>query len=176
MEHCSPALLLGGALWAGPGESRTPRILDTGLEVDSPGQRLRFSHKNNRRRNDVAKVMEKARFGERVGGLYVHSHLHSFTQEVCVHCPLWVKGRIATRATLRPQCYIVSSAPHFLLQRPEASGGTFIQTRTGPQRRSSLPFIHPRSVLDSQALEIAWDTGKSWIQLESVEFSLFELT
>lgn len=34
----------------------------------------------------------------------------------------------------------------------------------------------PISVLGFQALEIAKDTRKSWIQLESVEFSLFELT
>lgn len=37
----------------------------------------------------------------------------------------------------------------------------------------SMPLI---SVLGFQALEIAKDARKSWIQLESVEFSLFEMT
>lgn len=36
-----------------------------------------------------------------------------------------------------------------------------------------MPLI---SVLGFQALEIAKDARKSWIQLESVEFSLFEMT
>lgn len=57
------------------------------------------------------------------------------------------------------------------------SSGNFTQTCMEAMDKFLLPTPPPFvSVLDSQGLEIAKETRKSWIQLESVEFSLFELT
>lgn len=103
-------------------------------------------------------------------------HVHSFTQKSIYSLP--IIGRPP-----RPHC--IPNPTFFPMlhavfcKDPRHSRGNFIQTRMrtpGPRRTACLPFIHPNSVLDSPALRITWDTRKFWIQLESVEFSLFELT
>lgn len=87
-----------------------------------------------------------------------------------------VKGAHRHKGHTAPLMLHLSNAPCFLVQGPEAFWWHLHSDQDGTTEHSSLPFIQPRSAPGSEALEIARDTGKSRIQLESVEFRLFDLT
>lgn len=69
------------------------------------------------------------------------------------------------------QCFVLSSLRS---KGIHSSGNSDLDGGHG--QISAYPSMPLISVLGFQALEIAKDARKSWIQLESVEFSLFEMT
>lgn len=115
----------------------------------------------------MVKVTEKARYGEKRGFIFIPMDIYSL-----IHCLLWVLDLICYT---RP-CCIPNPTFFPVLSSLKTEGGNFTQTWMEAMDKflpTPPPFV---SVLDSQGLEIAKETRKSWIQLESVEFSLFELT